>query len=456
LPEQDLPSVSIIIPTTDRLELLAPCLDSIRKRTLYPDAKREIVVVDNRSADADTLRHLKEAVERGAISLLRDEGEFNYARLNNLAARETNADVLVFLNNDTLIDDLRWLQFLVSQAMQEDVGAVGPKLLYPDRTVQFGGTVLAGHGALHAHVGLGENDGGYRGLANTTREVIVVTGACLAIRRKVFEEMGGFDENLAVEFNDVLLCLETLKRGYRNLYLARPLLIHLESKTRGLNNTPEKHDRTLAETRYAYSRHRALFQNDPFYSPNLSYDPTYAIAVPPRRRKPWRALGRSPNRVLLLSNVHDEFHWLSELMRRQAADLQNRGYEVFVGGPQAARETPYAEGQRVFLSGGEDAAVYAVARDIDCIVAHTSPFYSVLRWIGGWPEIVFCDYGEPDPGYSASPTLRHEEQGEKRFCLAIGERVLAISAIAESRVGSTQADETLAKLTAAVAVACGR
>ena len=289
LPEAELPTVSIVIPTKDRLDLLGPCLSSIAERTRYPRDKIEIVVVDNGSEDPDTLRYLHEAAEAGAIRLLRDPGSFNYARLNNLGAGAAKGEVLVFLNNDTLVDEPRWLEFLVAQAMQKDVGAVGAKLLYPDRTVQFGGTILGIQGvAGHAHVGLAEHDGGYRGLANVTHEVGAVTGACLAIRRELFDELGGLDPALAVACNDVLLCVEALKRGYRNVYVATPLFIHLESKSRGFDDTQEKRELFLDEGRYLRSRHRDVFKNDPCYSPNLSTVRPYEIAVPPRRDKPWR------------------------------------------------------------------------------------------------------------------------------------------------------------------------
>ncbi len=121
--------------------------------------------------------------------------------------------------------------------------------------------------AAHAHAGLTEDDGGYRNLANATREVSAVTGACIAIRRTVFAELGGFDETLAVAFSDVLLCLEAVARGYRNIIIAEPLMIHYESRTRGLDDTPEKVALFHREAEYTRTRHRALFRNDPCYSP---------------------------------------------------------------------------------------------------------------------------------------------------------------------------------------------
>ena len=435
--EAELPSVSIIIPTKDKLDLLEPCLASIEERTSYPRAKMEIVVVDNGSQDADTLRYLRHAAERGAIRLVRDADGFNYARLNNLGAKASSGDVLVFLNNDTLVDDQRWLELLVGQAMQDDVGVVGAKLLYPDRTVQFGGTILGIQGiAGHAHVGLAEDDGGYRGLATVTHEVSAVTGACLAVRRKVFAELGGFDPALAVACNDVLLCVEALKRGYRNIYLARPLLIHHESKSRGFDDTQEKRELFLDEGRYVRSRHRDVFKNDPYYSPNLSNERTYDLAIPPRRDKPWRKHARRKGnlRVLMLSLVHGMGHGVPLVLRLQAEYLARAGHEVFVGGPLVAEGVSYQGCRLAHLNSAGEAAAYAVAKDIDCVVAHTAPFFSVVRFLGDWPRCILYDHGEPSPAFFADYEARRRQQIERQFCLGIADRVFAISQAVRSEI----------------------
>jgi GT2 family glycosyltransferase/glycosyltransferase involved in cell wall biosynthesis len=438
LPEPDLPSVSIIIPTKDRLDLLEPCLTSIEDLTLYPRAKLEIVVVDNGSEGPDTLRYLRLAAEGGAIRLLRDAGAFNYARLNNLGALHSAGEVLIFLNNDTLIYEPRWLQLLVGQAMQVDVAAVGAKLLYPDRTVQFGGTVLGIQGvAGHAHVGLAEYDGGYRGVANVTHEVGAITGACLAIRRKVFEEIRGFDTSLAVACNDVMLCVEALKRDYRNLYLARPLIIHLESKSRGFDDTQEKQELHLKEGSYMRSRHKTLFQNDPYYSPNLSYERPYDIAFPPRSKKPWHVRKSGKLRILMLSIVHDMGHGVPVVLRLQATYLARLGHEVIIGGPQPSRDL-YPGCRLAYLNDAAHAADYAVAKDIDCIVAHTFPFFSVVRWIGDWPKCILYNHGEPDPNYFADAETRRRQQIENRFCFEIAEHVVAISKAIRSEMDIAQ------------------
>ena len=268
LPEQDLPSVSIIIPTKDKLDLLEPCIASVESRTNYPRSKLEIVVVDNGSEDSNTQLYLSEAAKRGAIRLVRDPAPFNYARLNNLGVQKASGEVLVFLNNDTVVDDPCWLRFLVGQAMQKDVGAVGAKLLYPDRTVQFVGTVLGLQGvAGHAHVGLREDDGGYRGVANVTREVGAVTGACLAISARFLQELGGFDTTLAIGCNDVLFCADLLTRGYRNVCVGTPLFIHFESRSRGLDDTPEKVDEPLRRDDICAAGRSGFFRMIPITAP---------------------------------------------------------------------------------------------------------------------------------------------------------------------------------------------
>jgi Glycosyltransferase like family 2 len=142
--------------------------------------------------------------------------------------------------------------------------------------------------AKHAHVGLRESEGGYRNLANLTREVSAVTGACLAIRRSVFKEIGGFDERLAVTFNDVLLCQRALSKGYRNIVVAEPLVMHREAGTRGRDDTPAKIAQFLKEADLARQLSPDAFGEDPYYNPNLSLERPYHLAWPPRTVKPWR------------------------------------------------------------------------------------------------------------------------------------------------------------------------
>lgn len=226
------------------------------------------------------------------IRVVRDPRPFNYSELNNSAAAAATGDILVFLNNDTEIIDGSWLRRIVEFAEQETVGAVGLKLVYRDRKVQHGGMVLGvferiNRGATHAHVRIESEDPGYNNLANLTHEVSAVTGACLAIRASLFREIGGFGRNLQGSFNDVVLCLDLLARGYRNIYIGECALIHHESRTRGRIETAEQVTRFLAEARFARERYPDLFLDDRYYNPNLSLRRIYGLAFPPRRTYPW-------------------------------------------------------------------------------------------------------------------------------------------------------------------------
>lgn len=282
-----LPHVSIIIPTRDGWDLLEPCLASLRQ-TDWPKEKLEVIVVDNGSSDPACLAGLERAETAGHLRVLRDPRPFNFAALNNGAASEAKGDLLVFLNNDTVARRPDWLRILSAFAWLPDAGAVGPKLLYADGSVQHAGVVFGLNGrAVHVHVGLPADAGGYQGLANMAREVSGVTGACLAIRKATFESIGGFDESFPVAYNDMVLCADLMKKGYRNLYVPDALFFHLESRTRGNLDNPEKRLREANEADRARALHPDLFAADPHYSPNLSLDAPYVPAVPPRRRAPW-------------------------------------------------------------------------------------------------------------------------------------------------------------------------
>lgn len=430
-PAADAPSVTIIVPTRDKVELLRPCLESVAARTDYPADRLEIVVVDNGSTEAATLNYLRAEAKAGRIRLMRDRRPFNYAQLNNAAARTAKGDILVFLNNDTVVNDPNWLRELVRFAAQPDTGAVGCKLVYPDHTVQHGGVVLGINGvAAHAHVGVEENDPGYHGLASTTHEISAVTGACLAMRRTVFEEIGGFDETLAVAFNDVLLCLDALSHGYRNLYVGAPLLEHHESKSRGTDDTPRKRALFRREALYTRQRHSRLMRDDPYYSPNLSFDTVHGLAVPPRAPRPWRShalRAGAPIRVLMLSSTHALGHGVAVVLERLAARLAHDGFEVIMAGPAGPRDVDYPGCERVVLHDAREAACLADAREVDVVVAHTPPFFSTVRWLGPSTPFIAYDYGEPPPELFDDALRRIEQNDEKAFVLTMADRIYAIS-----------------------------
>jgi GT2 family glycosyltransferase len=425
----DLPTVTIIIPTRDHIDLLQPCIESILKKSEYPRDRYEIIVIDNGSSQDCTLRYLSEIETSRDAIILRDAGDFNYSRLNNRAAHMATSDILVFLNNDTVIEDPKWLQRLVFYARTPDIGVVGGKLLYPDYTVQHGGVVLGNQGlAGHSHRGV--TDGGYENLCNLTHEVSAVTAACCAIRRSVFLEIGGFNEALAVAFNDVLLCLDALHHGYRNIYIGTTLVIHYESKSRGFDNTPEKQALFHKEATYARGKHKALFRDDPYYSPNLSLDTLYELAFPPRRPKPWREFERRTTRklrILMLSVVHEQGHGVPVVLALQAKGLINAGHKVFIGGPAGRNEIAYDGCERLILQTGAQAADAAYKNDIDCVVSHTPPFFATVSLLGPQTKSIIYDYGEPPPELFPDADGRRGIQRNKEFYMPMADRVYAIS-----------------------------
>jgi GT2 family glycosyltransferase len=288
------PLVSVIIPTRDRADLLAQCVEGVLHRTDYSNL--ELLIVDNDSVELPTLTLFDELTEADKrIRILHYPGPFNYSALNNFAAREANGEVLLLLNNDISVIESGWLRELVSQAIRPDVGIAGAKLLYADERLQHGGIVLGPEGAIvHALRLAPRNDPGYFGQLALVRTLSAVTGACAAIRRSVLLEAGGFDEaNLPVRFNDVDLCLRLGDYGYRVVWTPFAELFHLESASRGLDADPAKRTGFLREWRHLRKTWgNVLNLGDPFHNPNLLFSwERFEIPVWPRRSKPWREMG---------------------------------------------------------------------------------------------------------------------------------------------------------------------
>ena len=345
-------------------------------------------------------------------------------------------DILLMLNNDTEVLDLDWIQKLVTYALGPEVGAVGAKLLYPDRTVQHAGVVCGIQGAAaHAHVKLPASDGGYFNLARLTREIIAVTGACIAVRRSTFERVGGLDEAFRVTFSDIAFCLDVHKLGLRNIYLADPLLIHHESKTRGFDDTPEKIAEARLEAQLVRLRHPDLIRDDPSYSPCLSLDEPYRLAVAPRRRAIWSPSRSRFLKIMMLSVTHARGHGVAVVIRQQVNALLAAGYQVVIAGPITTNDFPYLACDRLDVRDPRTAAALAVEQEVDLIIAHTPPFFGVVRWIGGYAPVIAYDYGEPPPYFFQDAIARWELLADKDHCLAMSTRVLAISkaVAAESR-----------------------
>lgn len=259
------PKVSIVIPTRDRADLLKPCVESIfRSQESYP-LPFEIVVMDNDSCEPETTAVFEQVI-RNSGRVIASPGPFNWSAINNRAAAEATGDILLFLNNDTRVLSSDWVRELASIASRPEVGAVGARLLYEDGTIQHAGVVLGGR-AVHEATGQRPADGGYLGRTALQRNVSAVTGACLATRRQLFLDLGGFDElNLKVAFNDVDYCLKVRAAGLSVIYTPFATLYHLESKSRGLDDDFSKRLRTQNEVRVMRSRWGAAMEHDPFYN----------------------------------------------------------------------------------------------------------------------------------------------------------------------------------------------
>ncbi|MEB3357533.1 MAG: tetratricopeptide repeat protein [Synechococcales bacterium] len=265
--------VSIIIPTRNLGQMVNACLKSIFERSTY--ANFEVVLLDNGSDDPETLAILQDwkTQEPERFRYCRYDVPFNYSHINNYAVTQAQGDYLLFLNNDTEVITPDWLEGMVEQAQRPSIGAVGATLFYEDDTIQHAG-VIVGIGGIagHSHKGARRTDVGYFATLIATSNYAATTGACLMCRREVFEAVGGFDETLAVAFNDVDLCLKMGRQGYRNVVLPHVQLYHYESKSRGYEDTPEKVKRFQREATLLKQRWGDVIAHDPCYSPNLTRD----------------------------------------------------------------------------------------------------------------------------------------------------------------------------------------
>jgi GT2 family glycosyltransferase len=434
LPEE-LPFVSVVILTRDRWDLLGQCLDSMYA-TDWPSDKLEIIVVDNGSTETACIDGLKAAAAAGKIVLRRDDGQFNFSRLNNEAVACARGDLIVLLNNDTRATTPDWLKEMATYALLPNAGLVGPKLLYDDSTVQHAGVICGIQGvAAHAHLRLEEHEGGYQNLANVTREILAVTGACIAVQKSKYLEVGGMNEQFRVAFGDTVLCLDLFARGYTNYYVHKALFFHYESKTRGYDDTVAKRELARSESIDAWKIHKPLLQEDPYYSPNLSLEEVYEPAFAPRRRLVWKAYDGRPLHVLILSCVHKKGHGVPVVIAQHARGLIERGYRVTLGGPLSDLDFEYAGCRRLDVEDPRLAARWAAMHDVDVIIAHTPPFYSVARWTGRAIPVVAYDHGEPPPERFDDEIERRMVLREKDFCLHMCAKVFAISEAirAESR-----------------------
>jgi GT2 family glycosyltransferase len=280
-------SVTIIIPTRNRHDLLRNCIDSIRPAVKRTRAK--ILVVDNDSSDPGTLAYLAK-IETGVATVLRVPGEFNFPRLNNAAAKAAQGDVLCLLNNDIQALDDQWLDEMLSRIAEPDVGAVGALLIWPSKVVQHGGLVLGpSFTTAHAFSDRIDGDVGYGDLLRVAHECSAVTAACLVTRRRDYLEVGGMDEILfPVNFNDVDYCLKLRAHGKRIVFTPHAKLVHAASASRGPDVRADHEQRFEREQQNLRAKWGAVLAADPYYSPMLSLDPIpfSALAWPPRAMDP--------------------------------------------------------------------------------------------------------------------------------------------------------------------------
>ena len=281
LPKEQ-PSVTIIIPTKNRLDLLRRCVESILLRTEYRNYT--ILIIDNGSDEKEIINWLAQMCRVAPLKTLRDERSFNFSAMMNLGARHSDGEFLVLLNNDTEVLTPEWLSEMVGIGIQEDVGAVGARLWYPDDTLQHGGCIMVGGVAGHAHKHLPKGLEGYFKRAVLQQSFSAVTGACLLVRKAHFLEAGGFDEeNLSVAFNDIDFCLKLLSLGYRNVFAPKAEFYHHESASRGLEDTVDKRTRFDKEVRFMQAKWAKIIRDDPAYNPNLTcHREDFSLAFPPR------------------------------------------------------------------------------------------------------------------------------------------------------------------------------
>ena len=269
-PVQGEPMVSIIIPNKDEKESLKACIESIRAKTHYTNY--EIIIIENNSTTDEIFHYYKELSRDPQIRLLKWKKGFNYSAINNYGVRHAKGDYLLFLNNDVTVITEDWIEEMLGVCQRKEVGAVGVKLIYPDNTIQHAGCVIGIGGiAGHMFVNMPANRTGYLHKASILQDMSAVTAACMMMKRTAFEEAGGFTEKLSVAFNDVDLCLKVRQQNRLIVYDPYVQLYHMESKTRGAEDSKEKVRRFQEEIEYMRCQWIGILkEGDPYYNKNLS------------------------------------------------------------------------------------------------------------------------------------------------------------------------------------------
>lgn len=268
------PLISIIIPNKDHMEDLSRCVESIFNLSTYDNY--EIVIVENNSETAEIRTYYEEISRHPRVQVVEYKGDFNYSKINNFGVQYAKGEYLLLLNNDTEVITPDWMEELLMYALRKDVGAVGAKLYYPDKTIQHAGIVIglgAHRTAGHTHYRIPEANVGYMGRLCYAQDVTAVTGACMMVSKVLYEELGGLDENFAVALNDVDFCLRVREKGLLNIFTPFAELYHYESKSRGSDKKDDKAVRYQMEAdRFRVKWADALAKGDPYYNPNFSLD----------------------------------------------------------------------------------------------------------------------------------------------------------------------------------------
>lgn len=268
------PKISIVIANKDHEPDLRRCISSIMEKSTYDNY--EIIIVENNSETPEIKKYYEELKEDERIKIVTYEGSFNYSAVNNLGVKAAEGEYILLLNNDTQVITVNWMEELLMYAQREDVGAVGAKLYYGDKTIQHAGVVLglgAHRTAGHSHYMQHRENLGYMGRLCYAQNVSAVTGACLMVSRELFEKAGGLDESFAISLNDVDFCIKLREMGYLNVFTPFAELYHYESVSRGLDDQGEKAARYNEESaRFREKWKEVLEKGDPYYNPNFSLD----------------------------------------------------------------------------------------------------------------------------------------------------------------------------------------
>ncbi|MGZ8946880.1 MAG: glycosyltransferase family 2 protein, partial [Methylococcaceae bacterium] len=270
IPEPE-PLISLLIPTRDMLAVLEPCIRSIIDKTTYQNY--EIIILDNGSIETSTREYFKSIqAEDSRVKVVPYNYPFNYSAINNFGVKQAKGELIGLINNDVEVISPEWLTEMVSHALRPEIGCVGAKLYYDDETIQHAGVIVGlGGVAGHSHKYFPRAASGYFHRLKITQNLSAVTAACLIVRKAIFEQVGGLEEEgLRVAFNDVDFCLKVREAGYRNLWTPYAELYHHESKSRGAEDTPEKIERFNKEIDFIKNKWGTILQNDPYYSRNLT------------------------------------------------------------------------------------------------------------------------------------------------------------------------------------------